>query len=493
MPSDAGAPDGPGPRPRTDAPPHGGAGRQDGAVGWIITEVVAARQSRAGLEVEGRAGGDSMSNQASNGVSEGARADKRRLMLTQILKSPVLNPAGDEVGRIEDLIVKLSEGGGAYPPVTGIKVRIGGSDVYVGLSNIERLEPAEVRLSTPTVHTGAFQRRPGEVLLAADVLGRHLMDVARGRIVQAHDLVLGQTGDGWVLLGVDRSPRAMLRRLIPRRARPDLRRHAVLDWKDVQPFVAHVPTAKLLMPLQRLRRLHPAQIADLVEGASHEEGEEILDAVESDAELTADVFEELDTEHQVEFLKSLSNDEAARVLERMAPDDAADLFGELDQDRRKPIFDLMSAPAQHKLRKLLQYHPSTAGGMMSPDYVWVTSGATIAEALEAVRTDDKSPRQLLNTVFVVQPDGKLVGSVGVGDLLRNQATRKVDELDLVTCRVPTSADLTDVTLMVADYNLIALAVIDIAGNLVGAVSSDDVIEAVVPEEWRARIDTSSTV
>lgn len=417
--------------------------------------------------------------------------DKRRVMITQLLHSPVFNPEGEALGRLEDVIVKLD--GSGYPPVSGIKVRTGGRDLFVSGKNIEKLAPGDVRLNTQKIDAGDFQRRPGEALLAGDVLGRHLMDVARGRIVQAHDLVLAPSDDGWRLMGVDRSPRAMLRRLVPRRGRPDLRRHALLDWKDVQPFVAHVPTARLLMPLQRLRRLHPAQIADLMEGATHAEGEEILDAVESDAELTADVFEELDTEHQVEFLKSLSNDEAARVLERMAPDDAADLFGELDQDRRKPIFDLMSAPAQHKLRKLLQYHPSTAGGMMSPDYVWVTSGATIAEALEAVRTDDKSPRQLLNTVFVVQPDGKLVGSVGVGDLLRNQATRKVDELDLVTCRVPTSADLTDVTLMVADYNLIALAVIDIAGNLVGAVSSDDVIEAVVPEEWRARIDTSSTV
>src|ERR1700716_2276483 len=404
------------------------------------------------------------------------RGEKRRLMLTQLLNSPVLNPAGDELGRLEDLIVKLGEGGGSYPPVTGIKVRIGARDVYVGMENIDKLAPGEVRLSSHTLHTGAFQRRPGEVLLAADVFGRHLMDVARGRIVQAHDLVLANLDDGWKLLGVDRSPRAMLRRLIPRRARPDLRRHPVLDWKDVQPFVGHVPTAHLLMPLPRLRRLHPAQIADLVEGASHEEGEEILDAVESDVELTADVFEELDTEHQVEFLNSLSNEEAAKVLERMAPDDAADLLGELPQERRKPVFDLMSAQAQHKLRKLLQYHPSSAGGMMSPDYVWVIRGATVAEALEAVRIDDKSPQQLLNTVFVTEQDGKLLGSIGTADLLRVEGTRKVEELELVDCRVTTGADVTDVTLTMADYNLIALAVTDLAGNLLGAVSADDVIE-----------------
>ena len=419
------------------------------------------------------------------------REDKRRLMVTQLLRSPVLNPAGTEVGRVEDFIVKLSDG--AYPPVTGLKVRVGAQGVFIGKDLIESLEPGAVRLNTHTIRTDAFQRRPGEVLLAADVLGRHLVDVVKGRIVQAHDLVLAPGPDGWYLAGIDRSPQAMLRRLLPRRARPDLRRHAILDWKDIQPFVGHVPTAKLLMPLQRLRRLHPAQIADIVEGASHEEGQEIIEAVESDPALTADVFEELDTEHQVEFLKSKSDEESARILERMAPDDAADLLGELDQERRKPIFELMSAGQQLKLRKLLQYHPTTAGGMMSPDYVWVVRGATVDMALEAVRTDDKSPHQLLTTVFVTEPDGRFAGGIGVVDLMRADHTRKVDELDLTRVSVHGNADFADVALTMADYNLTALAVVDAAGNLIGAISFDDVIEPLIPEQWRDRAEASTGV
>jgi CBS domain-containing protein len=417
--------------------------------------------------------------------------DRRRVMVTQLLRSPVLNPAGAEVGRLEDLIVKLAEGG--YPPVTGLKVRVGAQDVFVGKDLIEKLEPGAVRLNTHTLQTQPFQRRPGEVLLAADVLGRHLVDVARGRIVQAHDLVLTPAEDGWRLQGIDRSPQAMLRRLLPRRGRPDLRRHAILDWKDIQPFVRHVPTAKLLMPLQRLRRLHPAQIADIVEGASHEEGEEIIEAVEGDAELTADIFEELDPEHQVEFLKSMTNDEAARVLDRMAPDDAADLLGELDQPRRLPVLSHMSASQQHKLRKLLQYHPTTAGGMMSPDYVWVLRDSTVEMAVEAVRTDDKAPHQLLNTVFVTEQDGKFAGSISVADLVRADSARKVDELKLIDRSIGAGADFVDVVLMMADYNLTALGVVDGSRNLIGAISVDDLMEALVPEEWRNRVEASTGV
>jgi sporulation protein YlmC with PRC-barrel domain len=421
----------------------------------------------------------------------GRTREKRRVMLTQLLRSPVLNPAGAEVGRVQDFIVKLAEGG--YPPVTGLKVRVGAQDVFVGKELIDKLEPGAVRLNTHTLHTQTFQRRPGEVLLAADVLGRHLVDVARGRIVQAHDLVLAQGDDGWRLQGIDRSPQAMLRRLVPRRGRPDLRRHSILDWKDVQPFMGHVPTAKLLMPLQRLRRLHPAQIADIVEGASHAEGEEIIKAVEGDAELTADVFEELDADHQAEFIKSRSNEEAARVLDRMAPDDAADLLGELDQERRLPVLNLMSPSQQHKLRKLLQYHPTTAGGMMSPDYVWVARGSTVEMAVEAARIDDKAPHQLLNTVFVTEQDGKFLGSVSLADLVRADQARKVEELDLVDCAIGAAADFADITLMMADYNLTALAVTDRTGNLIGAISVDDLLEALVPEDWRNRVEASSGV
>lgn len=430
-----------------------------------------------------------MSHDGHTEVKEGH--NKRRVTVTQLLRSPVLDPSGTEVGRLEDFIVKLVEG--PYPPITGLKVRIGANDIFVGKELIDRLEPGGVRINTDKLRTEPFQRRPGEVLLASDVLGRHLVDVTHGRIVRAHDLVLSPSDDGWHLAGIDRSPQAMVRRWVPRRARPDLRRHAVLDWKDVQPFVGHVPTAKLLMPLQRLRRMHPARIADIVEGASHEEGEEIIHALEGDAELTADVFEELDDEHRVEFLKSRSNEEVAKVLDRMAPDDAADLLSELGQEHRKPIFDLMSAGQQHKLRKLLQYHPSTAGGTMSPDYVWVVRGATVDMALEAVRTDDKAPHALLNTVFVTDQEGKYAGSIGVADLLRTDRARKVDELELTNCSVAGSADFADVALLMADYNLTALAVVDAAGNMVGAISSDDVIEALVPEEWRARAMASTGV
>ena len=145
-----------------------------------------------------------------------------------------------------------------------------------------------------------------------------------------------------------------------------------------------MPTARLRIPYRKLARLRPAQIADLVEAASHEEGEEIIKAVGLDRELEADVFEELDTEHQREFLRTRSDEEAARLLATMAPDDAADLIVDLDQERRLPVLEALPDRQQAKVRALLSYNPETAGGLMSPDFLALPERHVVSDALEAI-------------------------------------------------------------------------------------------------------------
>src|SRR6266851_6125233 len=300
-------------------------------------------------------------------IDQRSPAGAAPLLLSQLVHSAVVTPAGDRVARVQDVIVRLADGG--YPRVSGLKVRIGGRDLFVPEQMVVNAEPGRVQLDSQTLDVGRFERRPGEVLLRQDVLDRRLIDVSAGRLVHANDLLLAREPDGWHLVGVDPSPRGIVQRLLPRHRRQLPASGAVLDWSHIQPFVGHVPTAGLLMPLGPLKRLHPAQIADLVESASHEQGEEIIDAVEADPELTADVFEELEPDHQVEFLESRSDSEAADLLAHMAPDDAADLLNELDQERRRPVLELMPAKASQTLRELLQHHPFTAGGLMSPDFI----------------------------------------------------------------------------------------------------------------------------
>ncbi len=408
------------------------------------------------------------------------------LSASRILHAPLLDSRGERLGRVDDLVVRLADAG--YPPVTGLIASVGGRQRFVPAERIASLEPGRVQLSDDTPDRRPFERRAGEVLLHKDVLDRHLIDVAAGRLVRAHDIELARVDDSWRLVGVDAAGRGLLARLRGggERSRPS----AVVDWTNVEPLVGHVPSARLRLPLPRLRRLHPAQIADIVEGASHEEGQEILDAVEADPELEADVFEELDTQHPVEFLQSKPDEEVAEILGEMAPDDAADLIVELDQGRRRPVLDLLRADHQRKVRALLSHHPDTAGGMMSPDFVSVSVDATVADALEAVRTSgDDLPSQTAGTVFLTDGEGRLQASVSVVDLVRAAPERPLREYlaEPIPPHLHADEGLEQVALIMADFNMTAAVVVERADRrIIGVVTVDDVLEALVPREWRRR-------
>ncbi|MBV8301903.1 MAG: magnesium transporter, partial [Candidatus Dormibacteraeota bacterium] len=245
-----------------------------------------------------------------------------------------------------------------------------------------------------------------------------------------------------------------------------------------------------LLPLRRLRRLHPAQIADLVEAASHDEGEEIISAVHSDPELEADVFEELDIEHQVEFLRDRSDEDAAKVLAEMNADDAADLITDLDQNRRAPILAKLPAPQQAKVRALLSYNSESAGGLMSTDFVALPASKTAGDALAAIRAVDLLP-QLVADVFVTDSDSRLAGAVPISDLVRADPAASLGSLaEHGKVSVRPDDDFTEVARRMADFNLTVAPVVDGEDRLIGAITVDDVLEAMLPESWRRRADAA---
>jgi CBS domain-containing protein/sporulation protein YlmC with PRC-barrel domain len=406
--------------------------------------------------------------------------------LSSIAGSPLLDSAGERLGRVEDVVARLDLGDG-MPPVIGLKARIGGREMFVPIDRVEQLGPDAVRTSTTKLNLAQFERRPGEVLLRSDVLDRSLINVNTARLVKAREVELVCDNGSWRVAGIDPTFRPRLWRLLPRRFRGhDSEHREFIPWSEVEPFVGHVPTSRLKLASRRLARLHPAQIADLVEAASHEEGEEILEAVGQDKELEADVFEELDDEHQVEFLRERSDQEAAAVLSRMASDDAADLLLQLDQDRRLPILNLLPAAKQRKIKSLLGYNPQTAGGLMNPDFILVRSGATASEAIGRVRSSELGPQQV-SIVCVSDDDGGLMGTVSLAELVRARGEDVVSNLiDASTPAVHAEADVPEVAMLMTDFNLIALPVVDGDGKPIGIIAVDDVLELLVPEEWRRR-------
>jgi CBS domain-containing protein/sporulation protein YlmC with PRC-barrel domain len=406
--------------------------------------------------------------------------------LSALAGSPLLDSAGERLGKVDDVIARLDLAE-ELPQVTGLKARLGGREVFVPIDRVDRVEPTAARTSTTKLNLAQFERRPGEVLLRADVLDHRLINVSSARLVTAREVELVCEDGIWRVAGIDPSLRTRLWRLLPRRFRGHDSEHSqFVAWRDIEPFVAHVPTSRLKLASRRLARLHPAQIADLVEAASHDEGEEILEAVAADKELEADVFEELDDEHQVEFLRERSDQEVASVLARMASDDAADLLLEIEQERRLPILNLLPPGKQQKIKALLGHNPSTAGGLMNPDFVSAAAQAPVREALDRVRASELGPQQV-SIVCVVDGSGVLVGAVALAELLRGDEGEQVGALiDSPTPTVSTVADLPEVARLMADYNLIAMPVLDADGRPVGVISVDDVLERLLPEEWRRR-------
>ncbi len=412
-------------------------------------------------------------------------ADKA-LHLSLLVGSPLLDSAGERLGRVEDLIVRL-DAGDELPPVTGLKARIGGREMFVPAARIDRLDESGARTATTKLDLAQFERRPGEVLLRGDVLGRSLINVTTARLVTAQEIELVGDGGTWRVAGIDASFGAGVRRFLPRHFRGHDGDHTrFVPWSETEPFLSHVPTSRLRLASRRLARMHPAQIADLVEAASHQEGEEILQAVGHDKELEADVFEELDDEHQVEFLHDRSDAEVAEVLGRMESDDAADLLLEIEQDRRIPVLNLLPPAKQLKIKRLLGYNPSTAGGLMNPDFASLPADGTVGQALEIVRRNELAPSLML-TVWVIDGEGHLAGGVLASELIRAPETATVTSLiETAVPKISPETELPEVARLMADFNLLAIPVIDADERPIGVIAVDDVIELLLPGEWRRR-------
>src|ERR1700729_556740 len=267
----------------------------------------------------------------------------RTIRLSDLLGRPITDSRGESLGRVDDVVVSFP--GSPLPAGKGLVAKVGGREVFVPVDQTGIFDGEELKLTSPRLDLRRFERREGEVLLRRDVLGHRLIDVATAHLTRAADLELRQqwAPDGreeWVLAGVDTSRRpGWLRRLTGRREDQARRGGESRDWSRFEPLIGHAGSAGLRGPLARIRRLKPAQIADLLEEASKAEESEILGRVHADPELEADVFEELDEDLATRLLGARTDEEIAEVLSRMRADDAADTIAELPQRRRKPVLD----------------------------------------------------------------------------------------------------------------------------------------------------------
>ena len=412
--------------------------------------------------------------------------DQAMLRLSRLLKRPVTDRGGGSLGRLADVIVRLR--GSDYPLVTGLVAAVGGREIFVPIDQVSSLDGDPLRLSSARLSLRHFERREGEVLLRADVLGHRLIDVPNARLVRAADLELARDRADWVLTGVDTRPRRMFGLLAPEApAGRGAGRGGCRDWSDFEWLIGHQGSALLRGPFARIRRLKPAQIADLLESASAEEESEILGRVHADPELEADVFEELDEDLATRLLGARTDAEIAEVLARMRADDAADAIAELPQRRRQPVLDLLPPGPRQKVLTLMGFPSGSAGGLMGMDFIALPGLTRADDALARVRESPLLQPEALTSVHVVDADGGLQGVARLVTLVQsNPDAALIDVSDADPVRVGADADITDVAVLMTDYNLITIPVVDDAGRLLGVITVDDVLEIALPPDWRRR-------
>ncbi|HST50204.1 magnesium transporter MgtE N-terminal domain-containing protein [Jatrophihabitans sp.] len=406
-----------------------------------------------------------------------------RVFLARLAGLGVFDPNGDQLGRVRDAVATLRVG--RQPPrVLGLVVEVQHRRrIFVPMGRVTRIEPEAVVLTTGSVNIKRFEQRPNELLVLGEVLDRTVVRIEDGARMVVVDAAMEQSRTkDWVITKL--AVRPVTGKLSRRRGTLQQ-----LDWNDVDGLSATETGQGADSLLAVLAGLRPADVAAQLQDMPDKRQQEVAEAL--DDERLADVMEELPEEDQINILTGLPDERAADVLERMNDDDAADLLRELPADEQERLLEIMEPEEAAPVRRLMTYGEYTAGGMMTSEPVILLPDATVAEALARLRNPDLSPA-LAAQVYVVRPPqatptGRYLGMAHFQRLLREPPSTLVSgAIDADIDPVNPEATLQQVTRHLATYNLVAVPVVDDNDRLLGAVSVDDVIDHLLPEDWRDR-------
>jgi CBS domain-containing protein len=396
----------------------------------------------------------------------------------------VFDPQGDQVGRVRDVVVVFRPGR-ERPRAIGLVVEVPGRRrVFLPMTRVTSIDGGQV-ISTGLVNMRRFEQRAAETLVLAELLDREVqLRDGSGTAVVEDVAIESERSRDWVItkLFCRRGPAT-------RRFGGRLRRRGETFMVDIDDVVglATEGAQSAVSLLATIESLKAADLADVIHDLSSKRRVEVAAAL--DDEKLADVLEELPEDDQVEILNQLGSQRAAAILEVMQPDDAADLLSELPDETAEFLLQLMEPDEAEPLRRLLSYDEKTAGGLMTSDPVVLAPESTIAEALAVVRRAELTPA-LASAVFVCRPPletptGKFIGLVHIQRMLREPPAAAVGTvIDKDVEPLTPDAPLGRVTRLLATYNLVTVPVVDEEGHLLGAVTVDDVLDHILPEDWR---------
>ena len=407
------------------------------------------------------------------------------LYLSQVLGRPIRDLEGERVATIKDVIVRL--GTDEHPPVTGFVARYRRRDFFLSRWRISEFGEHGVRLDSDILDLRPFVRRDGEVLLARDVLDKQLIDVDGKRVVRVNDVQLIEAAPNWRVTGADVSLQGLWRRLAPSGFFGTRNPVEVLDWADVGYLATDAATVQLKSSSDKLARLHPVEIARLAEALSYHHGSEVVESL--DDEIAAETLEEMPAERQAQILGDMDEERAADILEWMSPDEAADVLGDLPEEKAEELLGLMEGEEQADVAELLPYEDDTAGGLMTTEFVTLPRSLTVSEALARLREMAETPN-MIYYLYVVEEENSwnLVGVIALRSLILADPAISLEEMMRTEFQMAMPDESAkEVAQRIAEYNLLALPVVDQAGDILGIVTVDDAMEILLPKDGRQRL------
>ena len=409
----------------------------------------------------------------------------KRVFVARLISAPVFDPLGDQVGRVRDVVVVYRTTMRQFPRVIGLVVEVPGRRrVFVPMGRVTSIDAGQV-ITTGLVNMRRFEQRRSETLVVNDLLDRRLRLREDDSPVQIEDVgIEQQVNRDWEVT------RLFVRRVQERTAFSAFRRRGEtmqISWSDADHPADSAQDQEATQLIAAYQDTKPADLADVLFEMTPERRLQVARAL--DDERLADVIEELPDETQVELLSALDTERAVTVLEEMEPDDAADLLGELTDEQAEQFLTLMEPDDAEDVRTLLSYDEHTAGGLMTTEPVILTPETTVAEALAHVRREDLPPA-LAAAVFICRqpietPTGRYLGLVHIQEMLRHPPHEAVGiMLDTEVDPMPPDTSLAEVTKFLAAYNLVSVPITDDNDRLIGAATVDDVLDELLPEDWR---------
>ena len=409
------------------------------------------------------------------------------LALSELESMKVVDTAGEEVGELIDVVVDLT----ADPPVVNgfLVERSDEEQLFVRWDQVSALDvdAERLELNVPLVRLAPSSIRANEIVLVDAVLDNQVLDVRHRKFVRVQDVALEPRAGNLVVTGVDASSGAVMRRMglgfLSRRL--SRREGDFVPWDDVNLISLRLSRLNFIDAFSELGQLHPADLADVISQVGPHQRAAVLGAL--NAQLAADTLQEMEPELRNAALLEMSAERAVAVLGEVDPDEAADILSELPEDAAETLLAGLPKADADALRGLASHPQHSAGALMTTDCVSMATDLTVAQAFERIRAE-RPEDEVLSVIFVVDAAGRLAGTLSLRDLVLAAAEQRLaDLMDDEVVQVTADTAEEEVGRLMTRYDLLALPVVDEGGRLLGIVTLDDALEAILPEEWKRRL------